>query len=127
MNPIPVTIWAATRDTLYVLKPGHTTFQPYTASDGLHIGPFIDPGNNPNTTWITAIAAGHANEVFVGYYGYESDNPYQDTEAQKELGNADKVTGRPSDPGAGCTVPVAPVGAPTIGSGGRKPRLSSFG
>jgi hypothetical protein len=86
-------IWAASHDTLFVLKPGQTSFQPYTAADGLHIGGFIDPDNNPNTTWITAIAAGHANEVFVGYYGYETEgNPYLDTDAQKQLGNADKVT-----------------------------------
>ena len=34
-----------------------------------------------------------ADEVFVGYYGYETlGNPYIDTDAQKELGNGDRVT-----------------------------------
>ncbi len=85
-------IWAATREALYVMRPGQSSFQKLTAADGLHIGPFTDPSGHANETSITAIAGGHANEVFVGYYGYESDTPYQDTEAQKELGNADKVT-----------------------------------
>jgi hypothetical protein len=90
-------IWAATQDTLYLLQPGRSTFLKFTAADGLHIGPFIDPDGHPNTTWITAIAGGHANEVFVGYYGYETyGNPFLDTEAQKELGNADKVTFDPA-------------------------------
>lgn len=85
-------IWAASGTTLYLLRPGTTTWQTFTAADGLHIQPFTDPYGNPNTTTITAIAAGHANEVFVGYYGYESlGNPYLDTDAQKALGNADRV------------------------------------
>jgi len=92
-------IWAVANDTLYLLTPGSTTFRKFTAADGLHIGPFTDAYGNPNTTWITATAGGHANEVFVGYYGYETNgNPYLDTEAQKELGNADKVV---LDPVAG--------------------------
>jgi hypothetical protein len=86
-------IWASTQDTLYVLTPGATQFRKFTAADGLHIGGFIDPDNHPNTTWMTAIAGGHANEVFVGYYGYESNgDPYKDTDAQKQLGNGDKIT-----------------------------------
>ncbi len=86
-------IWAATQDALYVLQPGQTTFKKFTAADGLHIGPFTDANNNPNTTFITALAGGHGNEVFVGYYGYESaGDPFLDTTAQKHLGQADKVT-----------------------------------
>jgi hypothetical protein len=111
-------IWAVSHDTLYLLRPGSSTPLKFTAADGLHIGPFIDWYKNPNTTSITAMAGGHANEVFVGYYGYESEgDPFQDTEAQKELGNADKVVFDPStgkitvtrylfrcdyDSGAGC-------------------------
>ena len=30
-------IWAVTPDTLYVLRPGQTTFTPFTAANGLHI------------------------------------------------------------------------------------------
>jgi hypothetical protein len=86
-------IWAAARDTLYLLRPGSSTPQSFTAADGLHIVGFTDPNNNPATSNITAIAAGHANEVFVGYYGYESEGDrYLDTDAQKALGNADRVT-----------------------------------
>jgi hypothetical protein len=86
-------IWAVSADALYLLRPGQTTFTKFTAADGLHIGPFTDPAGRPNTTSITAVAGGHANEVFVGYYGYEGDgDPYLDTLAQKQLGNADKVT-----------------------------------
>lgn len=85
-------IWAASGDTLYLLRPGQTTFQKFTAADGLHIGPFTNPLGNPQMTNITAIAAGGANQVFVGYQGYETlGDPYLDTEAQKELGNADRV------------------------------------
>lgn len=90
-------IWAVSHDTLYLLRPGSSTPLTFTAADGLHIGPFIDWYKNPNTTSITAMAGGHPNEVFVGYYGYESEgNPYLDTDAQKQLGNADKVVFDPS-------------------------------
>ena len=86
-------IWAANGTTLYVLRPGSTTFQPFTAADGLHIEPFTDPYGQSNLTRITAIAGGHANEVMVGYYGYETlGNPYLDSDAQKALGNGDHVT-----------------------------------
>ena len=85
-------IWAANGETLYVLRPGSSTFQAYTAADGLHIGPFTDPYGQANETRITAIAGGAAGQVYVGYYGYETEgNPFLDTEAQKELGNGDDV------------------------------------
>jgi len=85
-------IWAASGDTLYLLTPGATTFQAFGAADGLHIGPFTDPYGNPNLTSITAIAGGAPGQVYVGYYGYETlGNPFDDTEAQKELGNGDDV------------------------------------
>jgi hypothetical protein len=86
-------IWAAAQATLYLLRPGTTQFVRFTAADGLHIQGFTDPYGQANQTSITAIAGGHANEVFVGYYGYETlGDPYKDTEAQKELGNGDRVT-----------------------------------
>lgn len=85
-------IWAASNDTLYLLRPGDTTFAKFTAADGLHVGPFTDAYGNPNMTYITAIAGGAPGQVYVGYYGYESlGDPYKDTEAQKELGNGDDV------------------------------------
>jgi hypothetical protein len=85
-------IYAAANDALYVLRPGAAKFVKYTAADGLHIGPFTDASGQPNMTYITAIAAGAANQVYVGYYGYESDgDPYKDTDAQKALGNGDDV------------------------------------
>jgi hypothetical protein len=86
-------IWAVSEDRLYLMRPGHAAFQSFGAGDGLHIGPFVDWYGNANTTSITAIAGGQANEVFVGYYGFESGgDPFADSEQQKELGNADKVT-----------------------------------
>lgn len=86
-------IWAASRDTLYVLRPGATAFRAFTAADGLHIGPFTDPYGGSNMTYITAIAGGAANQVYVGYYGYETTgDPFKDTDAQKQLGNGDDVT-----------------------------------
>jgi hypothetical protein len=89
-------IWAAGRDALYVLHPGETTFHKFTAADGLHIGPFTDYYGNANQTSITAIAGGAPGQVYVGYYGFESDgDPYKDTEAQKALGNGDDVRVNP--------------------------------
>jgi hypothetical protein len=85
-------IWAANGETLYVLRPGSSTFQAFTAADGLHIGGFTDPDGNANETRITAIAGGRAGQVYVGYYGYESDDAFKDTDAQKHLGNGDDVT-----------------------------------
>ena len=86
-------IWAAANDTLYVMAPGATTFTPFTAADGLHIGPFTDPYGNPAMTYITALAAGKPGQVLVGYYGYETTgDPFLDPENLKELGNGDDVT-----------------------------------
>lgn len=85
-------IWAANGETLYLLRPGTTKFQAFTAADGLHIGPFTDPYGGANETRITAIAGGAAGQVYVGYYGYETEgDPFLDSEAQKELGNGDDV------------------------------------
>jgi hypothetical protein len=86
-------IYAAASDALYVLRPGSTHFVKLTAQDGLHIQSFTDANGNPAVTYITAIGGGHANQVYVGYYGYESDgNPFLDPESLKELGNGDDVT-----------------------------------
>lgn len=85
-------IWAANGETLYLLRPGSSTFQAFTAADGLHIQPFTDAYGGQNETRITAIAGGRGGEVLVGYYGYEGlTNPYNDTDAQKQLGNGDRV------------------------------------
>ncbi len=85
-------IWAANGETLYVLRPGSSTFQAFTAADGLHIGPFTDYEGDAQMTNITAIAGGAGGQVYVGYYGYEdSPDPFSDSEANKELGNGDDV------------------------------------
>jgi len=85
-------IWAASSETLYLLRPGETHFHAFTAADGLHIQPFVDPFGNPAETAMTAIAGGRSGEVYVGYYGYESSpDPFQDTLEHKQLGNADRV------------------------------------
>src|SRR5438477_606861 len=71
--------------------PGDLAHGGGLAAGGVHIGPFTDPDGNAALTSITAIAGGAANQVFVGYYGYESADAFADTEAQKQLGNADDV------------------------------------
>ena len=97
-------IWAVTPDTLYVLRPGQTTFKRFTASDGLHVQTYVDPATGQVTvTNITAMAGGHSNEVFVGYRGYEDFIPppapprccvaFADfSDPRFHLGQADKVT-----------------------------------
>lgn len=85
-------IWAISADTLYVLQPGMSHFAKFTAADGLHIGSFVDASGNPNVTWLTALAGGRPGEAFVGYNGFDPiGNPFLDTDAQKRLGQADRV------------------------------------
>ena len=95
-------IWVATPDMLFVLRPGQTTFKPFTAADGLHIQSFTDT-TGTTVTNITAMAGGHANEVFVGYIGYEQEIPppapppccvsnADFSDPRWHLGQADKVT-----------------------------------
>jgi hypothetical protein len=86
-------------DKLYLLTPGASRFVAFTNSDGLHVQPFTDPAGNPAVTSLTAVAGGQKNEVYLGYFGYEnSPDPFSDTEAQKELGNGDRIE---LDPHAG--------------------------
>jgi hypothetical protein len=97
-------IWAVTPDSLYVLKPGQTSFRRYTAADGLHVQTFTDPTTGQQTVSdITATVGGHANEVFVGYRGYEQEIPppapppccvanADFSDPRWHLGQADKVT-----------------------------------
>ena len=86
-------MWVVTPDSLYVQQAGKTTFQRFTAADGLHIQSFIDPSGKPATTNITALAGGRAGEVFVGYFGYESDDRWADFgDPRRALGQADRVT-----------------------------------
>src|SRR5262249_43812261 len=47
-------------------------------------------------TTLSAVAGGRANEVYVGYDGYNGPDPYQDTPEQNALGNGDRVTYDPS-------------------------------
>jgi hypothetical protein len=97
-------IWVVTPNTLYVLRPGQSTFKPYTAANGLHVQTYTDPATGQVTVSnITAMAGGHANEVFVGYRGYEGEvpppapprccQPQADfSDPRFHLGQADKVT-----------------------------------
>jgi hypothetical protein len=85
-------IWAATTEALYLLEPGAAAWVKYTAADGLHIQPFTDPSGNAAETHITAIAGGGGDQVFVGYYGYESDTTRDsDPSSLSSLGWADRV------------------------------------
>ena len=96
-------IWAVTPDALYVLRAGQTDFVRFTAADGLRIQPFIDPNGSPAVSNITAIAAGRAGEVFVGYQGFEGVIPppappnccvpnADFSDPRWSLGQADKIT-----------------------------------
>lgn len=99
-------IWVATPDALVLLRPGQTTFTRYTAADGLHIVPFVDPAGQSTFSHITAVAGGHANEVFVGYKGFEGVIPppappsccvpnADFSDPRWSLGQADKVLLQP--------------------------------
>lgn len=97
-------IWAVTSDALYVLRPGQTAFRRYTAADGLHVQTYTDPATGQVTVSdITAMAGGHANEVFVGYRGFEGEVPppapprccvafANFSDPRFHLGQADKIT-----------------------------------
>jgi hypothetical protein len=97
-------IWAVTPDALYVLRPGQATFRRFTAADGLHVQTYTDPATGQQTVSdITATVGGRANEVFVGYRGYEETipppapppccEPNADfSDPRWHLGQADKVT-----------------------------------
>jgi hypothetical protein len=84
-------VWAIGLDTLYLLTPGASSFVGFTNADGLHVVPFTAPDGSAQITRLTAVAGGGANEVFLGYFGYESSDPFADTEEQKELGNGDRI------------------------------------
>ena len=97
-------IWAVTPDALYLLRPGQATFTRFTAGNGLHVQTYTDPATGQQTVSdITAMAGGHANEVFVGYRGYEQTIPppappsccvpnADFSDPRWHLGQADKVT-----------------------------------
>jgi hypothetical protein len=83
-------IWAASHDSLYIMKPGDASFTRFTVADGLTIVPFTDAYDNSTSSFITAIAGGAAGQVYVGYNGYETTgDPYRDPENIKQLGNGD--------------------------------------
>src|SRR5262249_21179628 len=85
-------IWAISQNTLYLMTPGAASFVPFGNANGLHIEPFVDPEGNPQTTFLTAVAGGGPNQVYLGYFGYEgSPDPFMDTDQQKQLGNGDRI------------------------------------
>jgi hypothetical protein len=79
--------WVATRDALYLLRPGEKTFRRLDAVDGLHLGGNvvrycddhpIGPGDHCGGELstgsgfaITRIVGGGPDEVFVGYQGQD--------------------------------------------------------
>ncbi len=81
--------WVATRDALYLLRPGDTTFRRFGEGDGLHLGANAvrycddhpigasDPCGGELSTGvglvITKIEGGGLGEVFVGYLGVDGD------------------------------------------------------
>ena len=90
-------------------RPGEATFRRFTVAD-THVQTYTDPSNGQQTVSnITAMAGGIANEVFVGYRGYEAPAPppapppccvanADFSDPRWHLGQADKVT---LDPGGG--------------------------
>ncbi len=81
-------IWLVTHSALYLLKPGETTFHRYTDADGLHLSLSTPPG-------ITAVAGGAPGEAFVGYEGYDTNDPSTMTQAQRDMGKLDRVNLNP--------------------------------
>ena len=84
-------VWAISPDTLFLLTPGAPGFVAFGNADGLHVEPFIGPDGSAQVTRLTAVAGATANRVYLGYLGYESDDPFNDTDAQKRLGNGDRI------------------------------------
>jgi hypothetical protein len=85
-------VWAVGADKLYLMRPGATSFgTTFGTADGIHIEHFPNEDGNSDVTRLTAVAGGGPNQLFLGYHGYESADPFSNTEAQKELGNGDRV------------------------------------
>lgn len=78
--------WVATREAIYLLQPGQSTFRRFDASDGLHLkdNPVAYCDSNfgggdrscpiygaASDLGITELIGGGPNEVFVGYAGVE--------------------------------------------------------
>lgn len=85
-------VWAINANTLYLLTPGAPTFVGFNNSNGLHVENFTDVNGNPAMTTLTAVAGAGANELYLGYFGYEgSSDPFTDTPEQKALGNGDHI------------------------------------
>lgn len=89
-------LWAAGREALFLLTPNATRWVAFGPPDGIHVEPFTDVVGNATKTWVTAVAGARANEVYVGYYGYEDGDPFNDPIELKRLGNADRVTYDPA-------------------------------
>ena len=90
-------VWAIRTDTLYVKTPSATSFAAFGNADGLHVEPFTAVDGSAAVTTLTAVAGARANELYLGYYGYEgSTDPSSDTDAQKALGNGDHITFDPA-------------------------------
>jgi hypothetical protein len=89
-------LWAISADTLFLLTPTASRFVAFGNAEGLHVEHFTAFDGSSQVTSLTAIAGGAANQVFVGYLGYESPDPTVDTLAQRALGNADRVSYDPT-------------------------------
>ena len=84
-------VWAINPTNLFLLTPGASQFVAFGNADGLHVEPFTAADGSAQTTRLTALAGATPNRVYLGYYGYESNDPFGDTDAQKALGNGDRV------------------------------------
>jgi hypothetical protein len=84
-------VWAISPERLFVLPVGQPQAQSFGVSDGIHLEPFTGPDGSSQVTWLTAVAGAGPGELYLGYQGYESDNPYLDPLAVRPLGNGDRA------------------------------------
>ncbi len=101
-------LWVASRQAVYLLKPGDAKFTRFTSADGLHLidnPQFYDedscsgekhvPGS-ASPDGISTLVGGAANEVFVGYFGYPPVNgDCTDASVARYSGQIDRLRLKP--------------------------------
>ena len=101
-------LWVASRQAVYLLKPGDAKFTRFTSADGLHLidnpqyydedscsGQKHVPGS-ASPDGISTLVGGAANEVFVGYFGYAPVNgDCTDGSVERHSGQIDRLRLKP--------------------------------
>lgn len=116
-------LWVATTHSLYLLRPGETTFREYTSADGLHLEDnpmsYCNDASNTDASplypgWICAhrdtppvkgygagistLVGGGPNEVLVGYHGlhdWSSPDDSTNKDPDRHTGMIDRVRLQP--------------------------------